>query len=143
MKKYAPQFCLFFLILAAAISLACGSSSSNPPNLKSISISPAAANAQNYPNGLVQFTAVGYESGSSSPVSISPTWSVCSEANAQNEITVNATGVAQCNAGASGTYIVNASVLTHSNPTCNVVLACGEAGTDCFGTHGVAKLTCP
>ncbi|MFY9744220.1 MAG: hypothetical protein WA252_03885 [Candidatus Sulfotelmatobacter sp.] len=143
MKKYAPQFCLSPLILAAAISLACGSSSGGPTNLTSISISPATANAQDYPNGQVQFTAVGYESGSSSPVSISPTWSVCNEANAQSEIKVNATGVAQCNAGASGTYIVNASVLTHSNPTCNVVLACSEAGTDCFGTHGVAELTCP
>ncbi|MGC1371076.1 MAG: hypothetical protein WA824_02955 [Candidatus Sulfotelmatobacter sp.] len=142
MKKYGPHFC-FVSLLAAAISLACGSPSSSASNLKSISISPATANAQNYPNGKVQFTAVGYESGSSSPLSISPTWSVCNEANAQSEITVNATGVAQCDAGASGTYIVNASVLSHSNPTCNVVLACGEAGTDCFGTHGVAKLTCP
>jgi hypothetical protein len=142
MKKYGPQLCFVSLILAAAITLACGSSSGNPGNLESIAISPAAANAQNYLNGQVQFAAAGYVHGSSSPVSISPTWSVCNE-NGPSEITVSDSGVGRCNAGASGTYIVNAYVYVHSDATCNVIGSCAVAGSDCFGTHGIAKLTCP
>jgi hypothetical protein len=51
----------FFLVLAAAIILACGS----PHNVQSISVVPATADAKNYRSGQVQFAAVGRYSSSS------------------------------------------------------------------------------
>lgn len=48
---------MFFLVLTvAAITLACGSSSHV---LQTLSISPTTRDAQNFPGGLVQFTATG------------------------------------------------------------------------------------
>jgi hypothetical protein len=95
--KFGPQFLFLLLVTVATITLACGSS----PQLKSVSVSPASANASDYPNGQVQFTAVGYYAGSSSPVSVSPEWTACPPINA---VTVSKTGVAQCEPGAAGTY---------------------------------------
>ena len=142
MKRLGPQFCLFLLVLAAAITLACGSSHGD---LQSISVSPAAANAQGYSNGQVQLTAVGYYSGCSSPSPVQVNWSTCNQPDApSSEITVSTQGVGHCKPGASGTYIVSAANPNPPSPvTCNVLLACGEAGHDCFNTYGVAKLTCP
>ena len=140
MKRYWPQFCFSLLVLVAAITLACGSSHGN---LQSISVSPAAADAQNYPNEQVQFTATGYYGSSSSPGSVSPTWIACSKTGATPGITVSATGVGRCKAGASGTYYVDASVRVPENPQCNVELACFESGQACGGVQGVATLTCP
>ena len=139
MTSYAPRFSIFFLVLAAAIVLACGS----PQNVRSISVIPATADAKNYPGGQVQFAAVGYYSSSSSAVPIAVTWSNCNFPS-PSEITVSARGVAQCNPGASGTYVVGASApLKVSGAQCQLMLVCGQTGADCFATHGVAKLTCP
>lgn len=55
---------LFFslLILAAAITLACASSLQplSQHLLESVSVSPATADAKDYPDGQVPFTATGY-----------------------------------------------------------------------------------
>jgi hypothetical protein len=142
MKSYGPLFCASLLILLGAISLACGSFGT----LQSISVNPASADAKSYPDGQVQFTAMGDYSSSSSLSPVAVTWSTCGlPGGPPSEIAVSATGVAQCNPGASGTYVVEAS---HGNPPsggalCLTVLACGQAGKDCLATHGVAHLTCP
>jgi hypothetical protein len=139
MKNYAPRFSLLFLVVAAAIALACGSSH----NLQSISVIPATADAKDFPGGQVQFRAVGSYSSSSTPVPVRVTWSNCNVPS-PSEITVSAQGLAQCNPGASGTYVVEATVpLEPEGAVCNVLLVCGQAGKDCFNTYGVAKLTCP
>lgn len=139
MKSYAPRFSIFLLVAAAAIILACGSSH----NVQSISVIPATADAKNFPDGQVQFRAVGNYSSSSPAVPVRVTWSNCNFPN-PSEITVSAQGLAQCNPGASGTYVVEASApLKVSGPQCQLMLVCGQAGTDCFATHGIAKLTCP
>jgi hypothetical protein len=156
MKKYGPQLWMCLLVLPAAFTLACGTSSTTPSSqsrtpssqrqIKSISISPATADAKDYPGGQVQFTAVANFSEPPSPVSISPTWEVCTDngtTNGPSEITVNQSGVAECNPGASGTYIVDAYDYQYAELTCNLLLSCADAGTDCYGTHGIAKLTCP
>jgi len=141
MRNYGPRFSFFLLALAAAALLACGSSS---PNVQSILVSPASADALNYPNGQVQFTAAGYSSPPSpTPLQVPITWGTCNGASGPSEITVSANGLAQCNSGASGTYFVSAFELLKASSSCNVVLACGEAGRDCFGTYGYAALTCP
>lgn len=55
MSKYGPS--VFFLaVLAIATMLACGSPPSPPRILKSVSLSPAVADAQGSP---IQFTATG------------------------------------------------------------------------------------
>lgn len=138
MKSYAPRFSLFFLVAAAAIVLACGSFH----NVKSISVVPAIADAKNYPGGLVQFAALGYYGSSSSAVPVRVNWSNCNFPS-PSEITVSAQGVAQCNPGASGTYVVEAAAPLKEAIYCQTVIPCGEVGTDCLATHGVAKLTCP
>jgi hypothetical protein len=138
MRSYAPRFSIFFLLVAAAIVLACGSSH----NLKSISVIPATADAKNFPDGQVQFRAVGYYSSSSSAAPIAVTWSNCNFPS-PSEITVSAQGLAQCNPGASGTYVVEASAPLKESVYCQAILVCGQAGTDCLATHGIAKLTCP
>jgi hypothetical protein len=139
MKSYAPRLSIVFLVVAAASVLAC----SSPPNLRSISVIPQTTDAESYPGGQVQFAATGYFSSSSTPEPVQVTWGTCSNSG-PSEITVSAQGVAQCNPGASGTYVVEASVpLNASGVHCQLVNACGEAGADCLATHGVAKLTCP
>ncbi len=62
MKNSGALF-LFLLVLAAAITLACGSSPSPDRLLQSVTVAPATAAAQDYPNGQVQFTATGFYSG--------------------------------------------------------------------------------
>src|ERR1035438_8321612 len=54
-----PSFFLWISLLAlvASIGLACGSGSYK---IQSITVSPATADAQNYPNGQVPFVATGY-----------------------------------------------------------------------------------
>jgi hypothetical protein len=145
MKRYGPRFGFFSLLLAAAITIACGSSPNPSQDLQSISVMPTAADAQNYPNGQVQFTALGHYSspGTSAGVPVTATWSSCNESGGSSPITVSSTGVAQCGEGASGTYVVEALIPMKGSTMCNAILACGDPGTDCLGTHGVAKLTCP
>ena len=104
--------------------------------LQSVALSPTTADAQNYPNGQIQFAAVAYYQGQSSPVSVTPTrWGVCQQNNPTTEVTVSSSGVAQCTQGASGTFTVFGSVPT----TCNAITNCG-GGCQVTGT---AQLTCP
>jgi hypothetical protein len=146
MKNFGPYF-LFVLVLAAVITLACGSPSStvaacastptatNGAIPQSVSVCPAAADAQNYPGGLVQFAAIGDFTTSPSPALPKPViWGACQNNQSTTGVTVSVTGVAQCASGASGTYTVWAT----ATPVCNVISPCGECGPT-----GRAQLTCP
>ena len=64
-----PSFCRWISLLAlvASIELACGSGSYK---IQSITVSPATADAQNYPNGQVPFVATGYYN--SAPGTVTP-----------------------------------------------------------------------
>jgi hypothetical protein len=140
MKRYEPQFFLFLLVLAAVITLACGSSAGH--TLQSLTISPAVANAQDYPGGMVQFTASGTYTAPPSPVTpLAATWGACDLAgNGTSGVSVSANGLAQCASGAAGTYMVWAFDLNASGPRCNVITACGGG---CGRVTGTAQLTCP
>ena len=59
--RWLPFSCL---LLAAAITLACGGSS---PKLQTVTIAPSTADAKHFPNGQVPFTATGTFNGSQSP----------------------------------------------------------------------------
>ncbi len=149
------RFTLSFLALALAASLAssCGASSSNlsrgttPPNpgqgqgqLQSITLDPATADAQAYPNGQVPFTATGYYIDPTQTVTpLLAMWGTCYQEESTNEISVTETGVAQCAPGAVGTYTVWADDPPFPNIECLAMTACGGG---CF-IAGTAQLTCP
>ncbi len=59
------------LILAAAFAISCGSSGHL---LQSLTINPATADAKNYPNGQVKFTAMGSYGGSSQAFAVNALW---------------------------------------------------------------------
>jgi hypothetical protein len=154
MHNRGPQFFLFCLVSAAAITLACGSSpkpmqvsgcvagvtspsTNTTGTLESISLCPATANAEDYPGGDVQFIPSG--TYNTEPTYVSPLktygWGACQGGAATNDVVVSQTGVAKCAAGASGVYSVYTSVATE----CEHV---GPCGTGCM-VSGYAKLTCP
>jgi hypothetical protein len=129
------------LCLVAAIALACGSSSfsgaiNNTSIPQSITVSPLTANAQQYPDGQVTFVATGYFQSPPSPVSpLQARWGVCFQNSATTEVSITQTGVAQCQVGAKGAYMVFASRMT----MCTAITACGGG----CQVSGFATLTCP
>lgn len=128
------------LCLLAAIVLACGSSATssgiNNSIPQSITITPATANAQDYPDGQVPFVATGYFKTPPSPVvPLQAHWGVCYQKSATTEVSISQTGVAQCQTGASGAYTVFASQMT----MCLAITACGGG----CQVSGFATLTCP
>lgn len=142
MKCYRAQFFLFLLVVAAAISLACGSSSGSGRMLKSVTLSPATADAQEYPGGQVQFIATGSYSAPPSPVEpLSATWGACEQNGSSTEsVSVSASGLAQCATGAVGTYKVWGFDVNPGKATCDAINACGGG---CGRVTGTAQLTCP
>jgi hypothetical protein len=137
MRNIGPQLFFFLLVLAAAITIACGSST--PRVLESVSLSPLQATADGSP---VQFTATGLYN--TSPTSVTPfkaTWGACAVGGSlTNEVTVSSSGLASCVSGASGTFIVWGYGTSINGATCNVENACGGG---CGRVTGIAALTCP
>jgi len=125
------------LLLAGSFVLSCGSGQGQ---LQSITLSPATADAQSYPNGMVPFTATGNYLDPSHTVTPQPaTWSACSQNIPTTEVSVTSAGVAQCASGASGTYSIYAF---HSSGKNCGTLPVGPCGSQC-GALGSAQLTCP
>jgi hypothetical protein len=140
--------CISFLGFAAWMALACGSSD----ELQSIMVSPASADAQNYPNGEVPFVATGYYK--SSPTTVTPLQANWGAGLFRNEsgtmvptngaVSVDANGVAQCSADASGTYSIAASVqLPYSGPPLPCPSPAYSNEGSCPVVVGTAQLTCP
>ena len=102
MRKYGLSVS-FLAVLAIALMLACGSSPP-PRSLQSVSLSPATADAQGSP---VQFTATGYFNDQpSSAKLLAANWGACYQNQRTTAVSVNTDGLAQCAAGAVGTYTV-------------------------------------
>jgi hypothetical protein len=130
---------MLLLALAVAAVSGCGGSR----QLQSVSLSPAAADAQSFPNGQVSFTATGTFSKPPSPATLTSKdvlWCVGSSdgtcvGNAIPGATVDQNGVAQCNAAFTGTAIVLAGKTssTMGNPDSGPKLV----------VFGSAQLTCP
>lgn len=145
MKKYGPQLLFCLLMSVAALTLACGSS--HIP--QSVTVSPATADASDFPNGQVQFTATALYNTKPSPVTpATATWGACTQSAPTNLVTVSNTGVAQCTSGASGTYTISAFVANPSIKSCIPPLEAGgvpsfSCGYACNGVVGHAQITCP
>lgn len=118
------------LLLAGIELLASGCGSSTPRLLQSISVTPANANAQSFPNGQVQFTAVGTYSR---PPSQSPLTQAGWSVSDPNIATISQSGLAQCTPGASAKVTVKAST---SAP-------CSGTGCTAALLSGTAQLSCP
>jgi hypothetical protein len=110
-KKVLGNACLMSSLLAI---VACGGMNSKRV-LMSMSVSPAAADAQNFANGQVMFSATGTFSQPPSPAAVtfmapySGSWSV-SDANVAS---IDQNGVARCVQGQTG--IVTVSAIASSN----------------------------
>jgi hypothetical protein len=137
MKSSRRLFCSFLLVLMAAMALACSTSRL----AQSVTVSPTTADARDFADGQVQFTATGYYNQEPSPVTpLTATWGVCASNGNLNGVSVNASALAQCGRGATGTYNVFASVQNPSRGVCTVDLPCGGEG--CGQVVGTAQLTC-
>ncbi len=132
------QFALFLLglFLVSLLALSCGTTPGGPGQLQSITLSPAMADAQDYPGGQVPFVATGvYISPAHKVTPLPAQWGACQQNASTSEVSVTNAGVAQCASGASGAYTVFAFEPTN----CNVINACGGGCT----VVGSAQLTCP
>ena len=122
----------FFTI---ATMVACGGNTPFPlqRHLLSAVVTPATALAQDFPNGQVQFTAVGSFDKSPSPVMLNPAvWDVSPAPNPPDAVSIDQNGVAQCKAGFTGTVTIRGGQFQ-----------CGPTPTTaCKLIYGAAQLTC-
>jgi hypothetical protein len=142
MKNLRLAVSLFALTASALFTLSCGGASQR--QLQSVTLSPATADAQDYPNGQIQFTATGhYDASPTTLTPLSAGWGTCyqngSAESPTSEITVTQEGIAQCASGAVGTFTVWANDPPNSGSMCNAITVCGGG---CF-VAGTAQLTCP
>ncbi len=141
MKNPSPIPFVVALVVAAYIALSCGGAA-DPAQLESITLSPSVADARDYPNGQVQYTATAYYSNNPKqgvPLTTSG-WGSCYQNLSTPDVIVSRTGVAQCASGVVGTYTVWANAPRNvSGANCLAITACGGG---CF-VAGTAKLTCP
>lgn len=134
MPKLYLSFIALLLMVAAASVLGCGSSR----RLKSITITPASADAQNFPGGQVQFTASGTYSDGSKVNPLSVVWSGGQPWSKMPWIIqLNSDGLASCGNAQSGTY----SVFATAPLDVNVPLSQMNMSTPQLST--TAQLTCP
>jgi hypothetical protein len=104
-----------------------------------MSITPATANAQSYPNSQVQFSATGEYSKAPTTSAVQPAlWGVYQPNGSQGAPTISSAGLAQCGLLA-GTYGITAYALADPsipNTSANLL----HAKKVVLGT---AQLTCP
>jgi hypothetical protein len=118
------------LLLAGFALVGSGCGTRSPRLLQSISVTPASADAHSFPNGQVQFTAVGAYSRPPSPSPITQSeWSLSDPTIA----TISPSGLAQCRPGALGAVTVKAST---SGP-------CTGTGCTAVLISATAQLSCP
>ena len=129
MEKLGFVLSFLALILAASFALSCGAGQGQGQGqLQSITINPATANAQSYRNGQVPFTATGvYNNPSHTVTPLTANWAACQQGVPASEVSVTASGVAQCASGATGTYAIKAWDIPNIPGTynCPAMTACG------------------
>jgi hypothetical protein len=120
---------------SSILALGCGGS-----RLISVTVNPAAADARDFPNGQVQFTATGTYSGSSHPTPVkNVSWCIGSSSgmcngNIASAASILGNGVAQCVPNRTGTVTVLAGTGGPTNPP--------DTGHQ-FAVFGSPQLACP
>jgi hypothetical protein len=136
MARSAFSLCCLLLLVLATVT--CGSNR----QLQMVTLSPAVADAQSFPNGQVNFAATGAFSKPPSPVPLTSkdvswctgtTGGACA-GNIATGATVSPNGVAQCQTGFSGTV----TILAGTGGTTSMP----DTGTQ-LKVFGAAQLTCP
>jgi hypothetical protein len=131
MKRPGPV-AFSLLLFAAAVLLACGSN-----HLESITVTPATADAQDFPNGQVQFTATGVYSNGNRVDPIPALWSQGNPwALTPIAIVIDSTGLASCGSVA-GTFPVTATAPRDRS------IAVSDMTMNTKQVSGTAMLTCP
>jgi hypothetical protein len=139
MTRFGSCLLVLLLSLIAFGIVGCGSSR----KLQSVALTPASADAQNFPNGQVSFTATGTFSKPPSPAQLSSKdvmWCAGSSngvcvGNAIPGATVDQNGVAKCSPSFTGTATILAGTASSS-------MANPDAGTQ-LKVFGSAQLMCP
>jgi len=129
-----------FLLVIAAVMLACGGL--NHSLYKSVTVSPANADAKNYPNGQVQFTATGTEINGTQVKPLASFWTsgppwVPVSADPLTGIQLDQTGLVSCGTAAPGSFMIVATVpIDPSVPVSKITATTPQVS-------GAAVLTCP
>lgn len=115
-------------LLALFLATGCGQN-------RVVTLTPASADAQNFPNGIVQFTVTGISS---------PTWCIGTangmcNGNIAAPATVDSSGRAQCVLGPGGT-VLSGTVTVLAGSGLRITNPDGSAQLSTFGS---AQLTCP
>ncbi len=130
---------LALLTAISAIALGCGSGSNPSRLLQSIAVTPATADAKDFPSGQVQFTATGTFSMPPTPEQLTfqtpYTGAFNTDASMVTVVsTSTGTVTVKCLSGVSGSTKINATACVHAGG--------GGTGT-CVPVQGNAQLTCP
>jgi len=133
MRK-SPFLSLSLLLLVAGAMLACGSHS----QLQSITISPATADAKDYSNGQVQFTATGIYTDGSHVKPLTALWTPGFPWDvAWPALNLDSAGLASCGGVNPGSYGIFASAPVDPHlPLSQMTMTTPQVG-------GNAMLTCP
>jgi len=137
MRKLQLALCLLALSVVSLVALSCGTSSQGSAGqLQSITLTPAMADAQDYPDGAVPFVATGiYANPPNKVTPLTALWGVCQKGLPTTFASVSTAGVATCGSGSVGAY----EVFAYKPTNCNVVNLCGGGCT----VEGTAQLSCP
>jgi hypothetical protein len=140
-----------FLLILAAIATGCGGSMADPAKqaaakhadpskqLVAITVTPASADAQNFSNGQVQFTAVGtFSDGSKAPIQALWTLNGPFTQTPIADISLSSTGLGQCVAGG----FVGTSGVFATAPA-NPALPLSQMTMFTKNVLGTAQITCP
>jgi hypothetical protein len=134
---YTSLFLIFFSLGIAG----CGGSMNSSRQLQSLTVTPASADAQSFPGGKVQFTAMGTFNMAPMAVMSPPVrWSIgspfASQPVSMPAATVDTNGLAQCN-GFVGTAIVEATAPTEPE------IPLLQMTSMTITVSGTAQLICP
>jgi hypothetical protein len=135
---------LIFSLLIPAFSLAiisCGGMSTMMSNrqLQSITISPSSADAMNFSNGMVHFTAMGRYNMAPMTANTPVLWSLGNPFSSQPipaGVSIDANGVAQCS-GFMGMITIEATSPMDPN------MPVSQMNMNTMNVVGMAQLTCP
>ena len=135
--RFVPPCALLFLV--AALMLACGL---NHGLYKSLTVTPATADAQDFPNGQVQFTATATKINGTQVAPVpalwtpGPPWSLA-PLMPSPAIQLSQTGLASCGAAGPGTYMIAATApIDPHSPLSTMAMNTPQVS-------GGAFLTCP
>lgn len=130
---------MLLLVTLLFLTISCGSNSNSNRLLQSIAVTPSSADARNYPNGQVRFTATGTFTIPPSPdvLTFSEPYSGSFMVDDPTIATIisgsGGTAAVQCAAGASGSTHVTAAACAYANGT----------AVTCVTVRGSAILNCP